>query len=212
MEDHVIEFLLDRRNDKFVRKYFQLAKVNGEHENPCYSRQIGVIIVSNDFNKILATGYNGPPRGAPHCNSIDHYRNIFLPQLTENDKLSLAVYMNERIFDEEKFVSKYAGAKICPRKLLKCNSGEKLNLCTCVHAEVNAVVNSNCDLKNSYMFAWCPLPCIECSKVIINAGIKKLFCYREDKDYSIVSRYLLKKCQVDVYELEKEDFITKIYS
>ena len=34
-------------------------------KSPCLSRQIGAILVRD--NSIISTGYNGPPRGIPHC-------------------------------------------------------------------------------------------------------------------------------------------------
>jgi len=34
-------------------------------KSPCLSRQIGAILVKE--NVVVATGYNGPPRGYPHC-------------------------------------------------------------------------------------------------------------------------------------------------
>lgn len=34
-------------------------------KSPCLSRQIGAILVRD--KSIVATGYNGPPRGFPHC-------------------------------------------------------------------------------------------------------------------------------------------------
>ena len=199
-------FLDIERNNKFVNKYLSLAKFFGDRDNPCYSRQIGVVITDSNFNKILATGYNGPPRGIPHCDTPEHFREILIPQLTEQDKFKLCSKIKCRFFEEEKFIETYAYQKICPRKIINCKSGERLNLCTCVHAEANAIVNASTDLSGSFMFAWCPLPCIECTKLIINAGIKKLFCYKEDKDYSYGSRYLFEKSGIEVYELDRNNF------
>jgi dCMP deaminase len=34
-------------------------------KSPCLSRKIGAIITRD--NSVLSTGYNGPPRGVPHC-------------------------------------------------------------------------------------------------------------------------------------------------
>ena len=34
-------------------------------KSPCLSRKIGAILVRD--NSIISTGYNGPPRGVPHC-------------------------------------------------------------------------------------------------------------------------------------------------
>ena len=72
-------------SDKFIHKYMHLAKNFGEDSNPCYSRKIGVIIVEPKINKIVATGYNGPPRGTPHCDSKKHLHIIVWPQLTETE-------------------------------------------------------------------------------------------------------------------------------
>jgi deoxycytidylate deaminase len=49
---------------KFVVKYMRLAKLVGEDQNPCYSRQIGTVLVKvydDGSSRIIATGYNGPP-------------------------------------------------------------------------------------------------------------------------------------------------------
>lgn len=48
-----------------------------------------------------------------------------------------------------------------------------------VHAEVNAILNTNQSVKGSKMY--CPVfPCNDCAKVIIQAGIKEVI-YEEDK-------------------------------
>ncbi len=38
----------------------------------CARRKVGAVAV-DDLGRVLATGYNGPPRGFPHC--TDHYCN-----------------------------------------------------------------------------------------------------------------------------------------
>lgn len=40
--------------------------------SPCLSRKVGAVIVGN--NRIISTGYNGPPSGHPHC--IKCYREV----------------------------------------------------------------------------------------------------------------------------------------
>ena len=42
--------------------------------SPCLSRSVGAVIVDND-NRILSTGYNGPPAGLSHCLMGDCYRS-----------------------------------------------------------------------------------------------------------------------------------------
>ena len=189
-------------SQKFVKKYMRLAKQFGEDLNPCYSRKIGVIIVDVNINKIVATGYNGPPRGTPHCDSKEHLLNIVWPQLTENER-SL-IEFKPMVADE--FVSKYKDCGICPRKIIKAESGKRLELCSCAHAEVNAIVNASQNINGCVMFCWCPVPCIECTKIIINAGIKTVYCFKEDKDYSIGSRYLFKMAKIEIVEFDKNFF------
>ncbi|MGC9337560.1 MAG: deoxycytidylate deaminase [Candidatus Cloacimonadia bacterium] len=49
-------------NDYFM----QIAQIVSSRST-CLRRQVGAIIVSN--NQILSTGYNGAPKGVPHCES-----------------------------------------------------------------------------------------------------------------------------------------------
>ncbi len=190
-------------SDKFVNKYMRLAKQFGEDQNPCYSRKIGVIIVDPQINKIVGTGYNGPPRNTPHCDSESHLANVVWPQLTDIEKFSI----KSKEITESEFLKEFSDCKTCPRKLIGAESGKRLELCSCAHAEVNAIVNASRDLHGCIMFCWCPVPCIECTKIIINAGIKKVFCFKEDKDYSIGSRHLFKEANVLVEELDKNSVI-----
>lgn len=185
--------------DKFTNKYMRLAKLLGEDQNPCYSRKIGVVIVDPIVNKIVGTGYNGPPRGVPHCDSAEHLENIVWPQLNDSEKSLLEF----KIKTSEEFVDKYKDCKTCPRRLIGAPSGKRLELCSCVHAEANAIVNAAQSVSGCIMFAWCLLPCIECTKLIINSGIKSVCCLKEDLDYSIGSRFLFKKANVEIIELQK---------
>jgi dCMP deaminase len=187
---------------KFISKYMKLAKLLGEDQNPCYSRKIGVIIVDPKINKIVGTGYNGPPRGTPHCDSAIHLQNVVWPQLSESERNLLTF----KPITVEEFVDKYENCKTCPRKLIGAASGKRLELCSCAHAEANAIINASQNLYGCEMYAWCLLPCIECTKLIINAGIKKVFCLQEPVDYSVGSRYLFKQANVQIEELDKSEF------
>ena len=46
-------------------RYFLTICHSVATKSPCLSRQIGAILVRNCT--ILSTGFNGPPRGVPHC-------------------------------------------------------------------------------------------------------------------------------------------------
>jgi dCMP deaminase len=45
--------------------YFHKLCVSVASKSPCMSRRIGAILVQD--NILVSTGYNGPPRGYPHC-------------------------------------------------------------------------------------------------------------------------------------------------
>ena len=64
----------------------------------------------------------------------------------------------------------------CPRCASDASSGENLGECICAHAEENAIVQAACHgiaVRNSTLY--CILsPCLMCTKMIINAGIKEV--------------------------------------
>jgi len=183
--------------DKHIRKYMRLAKQIGEDQNPCYSRHIGIVIVDPTARRILGTGYNGPPRGTPHTTEPGYLEGVVWPQLTDEEKKVAGTT------DLNQFIEMHAHKKVCPRRIVGAPSGVRLELCSCAHGEANAIVNSGDDLFGSHMFCWCGVPCIECTKLIINAGIKVVFCLAGD-DYSFASRWLFDKAGIRVIEKEKE--------
>jgi dCMP deaminase len=54
----------DRRTSRWDEYFFQICE-SVARKSPCLSRQIGAILVRDQ--SIIATGYNGPPRGFKHC-------------------------------------------------------------------------------------------------------------------------------------------------
>ena len=102
-------------------------------KSPCYSRQIGAILVHD--KSIVSTGYNGPPRGVPHCEEV------------------------------------------CPRKAVGYPSGEGMHLCAATHAEANCVINAariGSSTLGTTLYMNCIMPCIECLKLLINAGVEEI--------------------------------------
>lgn len=111
----------------------------------CIRRRFGAIIVSKD-NQIISTGYNGAPRGIDDC------------------------LMSES----------------CLRNDLRIPSGERYELCKSVHAEQNAIIQaSRNDMVESTMYIYGTnmadntvaeaFPCDICRRMIINAGIEKVY-------------------------------------
>lgn len=128
--------------------YLNIAKAVSARST-CIKRQYGAVIVNNDV--IIATGYNGSPRGDENCCDICS----------------------------------------CPRMDLPHNSGDYSN-CKSVHAEQNAIISAaRKDMLGSTLYLFATesgndvkdvKPCPICSKMIVNAGIKKIITLNGDYD------------------------------
>lgn len=83
----------------------------------------------------------------------------------------------------------------CLRRRMKIPSGHRYELCRSVHAEMNAIINAareGVSLKDSDMYIWAmrvwkkdqrmvnAFPCFLCKKMIINAGISKVYSMTEE--------------------------------
>lgn len=200
-------------SDKFIAKYMRLARQVGMDNNPCPSRQIGVVIVDTYRNRILGTGYNGPPAGTPHCDSQVFLEDYFWPQLTNEEKDSLRLLFQRSKTPEGleltrlDFAAKYAGCGSCPRRLIKAKSGERSELCSCQHAERNAITNACVDLTDAEMFCWCGVPCIQCAGSIINARIGCVHCLRIQPDYHPQSRFLFEHADISLIEYDDRQLL-----
>ena len=56
-----------------------------------------------------------------------------------------------------------------------------------VHAEMNAILNAarvGTRLKDSTIYVTSGLPCSNCARAIINAGIRKVYCKRQDTTFN----------------------------
>lgn len=96
-------------------------------------------------DRIISTGYNGSPRGSHNC------------------------------CDDNK----------CVRKELNIPHGTQYELCASIHAEQNAMLSANAsDMVGATMYLYghdndsnadiLAVPCVMCSRMIINVGIKEV--------------------------------------
>lgn len=79
----------------------------------------------------------------------------------------------------------------CLRAELKVPSGERHELCRGLHAEQNAIIQAalhGVGIKDSTIYVT-HMPCIICTKMMINAGIKKLI-YKGDYPDSLSEQML----------------------
>jgi len=86
----------------------------------------------------------------------------------------------------------------CLRDKLGIPSGERHELCRATHAEQNAIVQAalfGVSIRNSTLYSTTQ-PCILCTKLIINAGIKKIVI--KDSYPDKMSRQMLKEARVQI--------------
>lgn len=82
------------------------------------------------------------------------------------------------------------------------------------HAELNAILNSNCDLRGTTIYVDL-FPCHECAKAIIQSGIKKVI-YLSDKyngtESNIAAKELFDECGVPYtkYEEKQKTYTIKL--
>jgi dCMP deaminase len=75
-----------------------------------------------------------------------------------------------------------------------------------VHAEANAILNASQNLNGCKLFVTL-FPCNECTKLIIQSGIKELVYVSnkdEGKDFQVASRKMLEKAHVKLRQISWE--------
>ena len=115
--------------DEYFMEMAELAR----KRTTCLRRGVGAVIVKD--NRVMATGYNGVPRGITHGSE--------------------------------------AG---CLRQKLNVPSGQMHELCRGLHAEQNAIIQAAClgqSIEGATLYCTTQ-PCMICTKMLINAGIKRV--------------------------------------
>ena len=137
--------------------FMEMAEV-AKKRSTCMRRKVGAVIVKD--NRILATGYNGAPKGIRHC-----------------------------------------GETGCLRENLNIPSGERHELCKGLHAEQNAIIQAavfGAAIEGGTIYTTLS-PCILCTKMIINSGIKRIVL-REDYNDQL-SKELLQESGIEIAKL-----------
>jgi len=159
---------------KWDKYFYGIASAVGKNSS-CLSRQIGCLLVKD--KTIICEGYNGPPRGIPHCDErykIDEELRNYLQSKKINP-------------DDGRFEKK------CPRQVMGYKSGQGLQWCVAGHAERNALINAaRMGIKTKYctLYMDCGIPCTPCLVEIINAGIKEIVVSKFTF-YDVSAKYLL---------------------
>lgn len=113
----------------------------------CYRGPVGCVLVDAD-SQILSTGYNGVPKGLPHCDVL----NIRRTQVDKN--------ITNTVYD-------YPHA---------CPGADAINNpdgCEAVHAEINALLQ--CADVSRIASCYCTTePCFRCCKALLNTGVQRV--------------------------------------
>lgn len=99
--------------------------------------------------------------------------------------------------------------KTCIRKVNNIASGTRHEMCLAVHAEQNAILMAlklKKDIQDSTIYVT-DSPCIICTKLLINAGIKKVIYASNYPDELSLS--LLKQVGIEIEKFEQTDLIEK---
>jgi dCMP deaminase len=94
----------------------------------------------------------------------------------------------------------------CVRQKMNIPSGQRQELCRAVHAEQNAIVQAAYHgiATNGAVLYTTTWPCVQCAKMLINAGIKEIV-YAETKNYhDPLSEEILKESGMVVRQWQKQ--------
>lgn len=90
----------------------------------------------------------------------------------------------------------------CMRQELGVPSGQRHEICRALHAEQNAIIQAayhGVQIEGSDIYSTTQ-PCVLCAKMLINAGIKKIYYYEEYPDELALE--LLKEAGVELIKLD----------
>jgi dCMP deaminase len=135
--------------------YLKLAKQVATRTK-CLSRPVGSVLVTED--SVIGTGYNGPAHKIPPCS----YR------------------------DDKGEYTDTVQSTVCPRQRMGFKSGEGLEYCVAAHGEMNSILQAakvGISTAGATLYAYCGMPCANCTKEIINAGVKRVVCLSK-KEYN----------------------------
>ncbi len=91
----------------------------------------------------------------------------------------------------------------CLREKMNVPSGERHELCRGIHAEQNAIIQAayhGVSIRGSCLFST-TLPCSICAKMIINAGIKKIFYKTGYADPMSIE--MMKEAGLEIVEIDE---------
>lgn len=148
-------------------------------ESKCVSVQVGAVLVKDD--RVIATGYNGTPKGQPNCCDV---HKVSDPEL----------------FLYEPRTMRYL---LLPAGREKHHAWSKKNE---IHAELNVILfAARNGIETDGATLYCTLtPCGECAKALAASGIKRVVYHnvydKNDSDWDdIMEKAGIKVEQIEMY-------------
>ena len=170
------------KQERLDKRYLRMAKIWAENSY-AIKRQVGCLIVKD--NSIISDGYNGTPSG---------FENVCETVECSSQWIHGCVRTSTPI-DEVKSVE---WCKYCTHSKLTTKP-------YVLHAEANAI-SKLARSSNSSVGATLYVtdePCLECSKMIIQAGIRRVVFWRDYHDHS--GKELLIKANIEVLQIVNID-------
>ncbi|MBT3705000.1 AAA family ATPase [Candidatus Peregrinibacteria bacterium] len=163
---HFINLSIGEDRPSFDEIFMEIAYTWAKRAT-CMRRRVGAVLAKD--KQQLTAGYNGAPRGVPHC----------------------------------------AEAGGCIRERLNVPSGKNAELCRGTHAEQNTITQAakfGINIEGATLYCN-TFPCVICTKMILNSGIKKVV-YDCDYDDPLSKEILGQQTVVEMVRYEGKKFRT----
>ncbi len=161
------------------RLFIKMADLVAD-QSTCCRLHVGAVLVKE--NRVISMGFNGTASGQTHCE--DYFKDLYEKEY-KKEFPTLADFMASRTFYD---------------------MHGKFSIDNELHAEQNAISfaakNGIATQGATIYVTWSP--CVHCAKVIVSAGIKKVF-FKNLYDRSQEGIYFLQKNGIECRHLTEED-------
>lgn len=175
----------------------QIAEVTALR-GTCARRQVGCVL-TNERGIVLATGFNGVPRGVRHCNEIVQ-EPVYGEERTQQAWRDDPDRKGKRRLETWTTRSVLGYRDTAPFECTAANapSGTDLDACMATHAEVNAIAQC-ADVDRIHTCYTTTEPCVSCTKMLMNTGCIRVV-YRTPYPHNSAALWLSRAISTGVSE------------
>lgn len=181
--------------EKFDSKYLSMARIWATNSHAKRSK-VGALLVKD--NMIISDGYNGTPKGFDNACEYRAGCEFDVDDSWDFNYSKCAKTKTDETGCLQRDIRYCSEFKECPNEILVTKP-------EVLHAEANAitkVAKSTNSSEGSTLYVTLS-PCLECAKLIIQSGIKRVVYYEEYRDTSGLE--LLKKAGIEVEQIKDLD-------